>query len=264
MHRAAPYRIHVEARGSALDRPLLLVHGMVVASRGCLPLAEAIARRGWRVVVPDQPGFGRSSKPDRALDVDGLADALGDWITEAGIGPCPVVGNSFGTQVAAALAQRRPQTTTALVLVSPTIDSRYRRWGWPKLLPTGRAPSGLRRGPLAGVQRALVQRLLTTQEDRPSLRSLLWSEYASAGPARALSTYRHALRDDLAARLPHLDVPLLVVRSGADGVVSPEWACRLAREGRGTYEELAGADHDAQYHAPEALGALLDDFLGRL
>ena len=236
---------------------------MVVASRGCLPLAEVMADRGWRVWIPDQPGFGRSSKPDRALDVNGLADALGDWMTALDIGPCPVIGNSFGTQVAAALAQRRPHCVSALVLVSPTIDARYKRWGWPRLLPAGRPARRLRRGPLAAAQRALARRWLTTGSSRPGLKSLLWQEYALAGPLRALSTYRHALRDDVSVRLAGLDVPLLVVRAAEDRVVAPAFARSLAEEGGGASAELAGADHDAQYHTPEALGGVLDDFLRR-
>jgi pimeloyl-ACP methyl ester carboxylesterase len=40
------------------------------------PVAGRLAAR-YRVLAPDLPGFGRSDKPPRALDVAGLAGALG-------------------------------------------------------------------------------------------------------------------------------------------------------------------------------------------
>ncbi|HET9116836.1 MAG TPA: alpha/beta fold hydrolase, partial [Pseudonocardiaceae bacterium] len=85
---------------------VVLVHGMVVAGNGILPLARQLVARGLTVHVPDLPGFGRSAKPRRALDVDGLADALATWIKACELTRSSILGNSFGTQIAAAVADR--------------------------------------------------------------------------------------------------------------------------------------------------------------
>lgn len=254
--RAGPYVIEARHhRPADAEAEVVLVHAMVVAGRGTEPLARALAARRLAVHVPDQPGFGRSDKPARALDVAGLATVLGRWMEAAGLRSVPVLGNSFGTQVAAALAVARPELVSRLALVSPTIDARYRR-GWTALLGRPR-PSPLpppSSGRLAAAQLALRDRLVPAGDAPPaSLRSLLVHEYLAAGPLRALSTYRHALRDDLVDRLGSLAVPLLVVRTGDDGVVSPAWARAVAAAGHGRLVEVPGIGHDAQFDHPEVL-----------
>jgi alpha/beta hydrolase fold len=59
--------------------PVVLVHGLVVASDYMLPTAERLAVH-FPVYAPDLPGFGRSAKPPRAFDIIELADALAAWI----------------------------------------------------------------------------------------------------------------------------------------------------------------------------------------
>ncbi|HET6964725.1 MAG TPA: alpha/beta hydrolase, partial [Acidimicrobiales bacterium] len=233
---------------------VVVVHGMVVAGMGIRPLARELVGRGLAVHVPDLPGFGRSGKPRRALDVDGLADALAGWMAVSGLEGSSLLGNSFGTQVAVAAVERHPDLTGPLALLSPTIDRRFRR-GWAGRLPPGRPGGRPASGVLGWVQRQAVERLLPADEqvETPSLRSLLLTEYAAAGPARALSTYRHALRDDIAGRLVRVANPVLVLRGERDGLVSPEWARSLAGLAGGRYAEIAGADHDAQYHRPHAV-----------
>jgi len=58
--------------------PVVLVHGLGLSGRYMLPVAERLARHNLQVYLPDLPGFGDSDKPDAALDVSRLADALAD------------------------------------------------------------------------------------------------------------------------------------------------------------------------------------------
>lgn len=82
--------------------------------------AAAFAQAGHRVLVPDLPGFGYSSKP---TDIDyttdffvenlvGLLDALGVW-------RCALVGNSLGGGVSIRTALDHPQRVEKLVLMAP-------------------------------------------------------------------------------------------------------------------------------------------------
>ena len=241
--------VHVEPSPSA--PPVVLVHGMVVAGRGMAPLARALAGRGFSVHVPDLPGFGRSDVTRHARDVDATASSLAGWLDRSGLGGAALLGNSFGTQVAAAAVADAGADVARLVLLSPTIDPRLRR-RWSRLLPPGHGACAerRRRGPVWG---ALHDALVP--EAGPgagaTLRSLVVREYLAAGPARVVSTYRHALRDDIALRMARLRAPVLVVRATEDRFVTPSWAKALAISApKGTYVELAGVDHDGQYNAP--------------
>lgn len=49
-----------------------------------VPIARRIAAE-LPVFVPDLPGHGRSEKPERTLDVPGLAQALRAWMDAVGV-----------------------------------------------------------------------------------------------------------------------------------------------------------------------------------
>ena len=79
------HRVHYEVEGP-LDGPaVVLVHGLGGRAEDWRNLAPFIAKAGFRVYLPDLPGYGRSEKPadfsysvrDEAAVVVGFLDALG-------------------------------------------------------------------------------------------------------------------------------------------------------------------------------------------
>ena len=56
-------RIHYYVQGPAAGSPVVLVHGLGGRCEDWRNLAPFIARAGFRVYMPDLPGFGRSEKP---------------------------------------------------------------------------------------------------------------------------------------------------------------------------------------------------------
>lgn len=247
---------------------VVLVHGMVVASRAMVPLAGELHEAGMAVWAPDLPGFGASPRPARALSVDELADALAAWIASAGLGGAALVGNSFGTQVSAAVAARHPETVGRLVLFAPTIDARWRsRRGYAMVARRPSSSGGPeRRRRCPSLARRAATRLLTpTTLDAghlPSLRWLVASEYSMAGPRLVAATYRASMADRIEDRLPEITVPVLVARGSGDSVASPSWARSLAGLApRGTYAEVPGADHDGCYRQAAGVAAAVVPFL---
>ena len=81
----AGYRIHYYALGPANGPVAVLVHGLGGRSEDWEKLAPFLAKAGYRVYLPDLPGFGQSEKPanfsysvsDQAKIVVGFFDALG-------------------------------------------------------------------------------------------------------------------------------------------------------------------------------------------
>lgn len=230
-------------------------------------LARSLNRRGLSVWAPDLPGFGVSQRRRRALSVDELADDLADWALNAGLRGAAFVGNSFGTQVVAAMAARHPGVASRVALVAPTIDARWRGRGFRLIsrLPRGTKPNPP--APAGPVARSLHRLLLVaTPLDPPSGPSLRWLiavEYSLAGTRRVIGTYREAMADRIEDRIGCLGVPLLVVRGGDDGATSREWSRWLAAlAADGSFAEIAGVDHDAIYKRPEEVAVALAPFLG--
>jgi len=56
-------RIHYLAGGPPSGEPVVLIHGLGGRAENWRNLAPVLARRGYRVYMPDLPGFGRSGRP---------------------------------------------------------------------------------------------------------------------------------------------------------------------------------------------------------
>lgn len=80
---------------------------------------ESLASR-YRVLVPDMPGYGQSTKGlDRADPFGDLASAMHGLLDTLGINRAHAIGNSLGGACALRMALDRPQRMGRLVLMGP-------------------------------------------------------------------------------------------------------------------------------------------------
>jgi pimeloyl-ACP methyl ester carboxylesterase len=113
-------RLHVAERGVPTGRPLVLLHGLAMLAEDFLasPFLE-LAARDHRILVFDRPGYGYSERPD---DRDWTPREQARLIARAwrrmGVERPVVVGHSFGTSLAMALALDRPDLVAGIVLLS--------------------------------------------------------------------------------------------------------------------------------------------------
>ena len=128
-------------RSTATDGvPLVHLHGFAISGAYLMPTARVLATRGVNV-VPDLPGYGRSERRDRVLDIPGLAESTIAILDRLGIDKAVLVGNSMGCAISLEIAHHAPERVHRLVLVSPA--------GGVHNQPMGRAlrPAGKRRPP---------------------------------------------------------------------------------------------------------------------
>jgi pimeloyl-ACP methyl ester carboxylesterase len=97
---------------------LLLLHGYGESLLAWQPMFDRLARR-TRVIAVDLPGFGLSDKPPTGYSLGRMTDRLVDFVDRWTRGPVIVVGHSLGGEIAAALALRRPDRISGLVLLAP-------------------------------------------------------------------------------------------------------------------------------------------------
>jgi pimeloyl-ACP methyl ester carboxylesterase len=99
---------------------VMLLHGKNFNGAYWGTTMAALAKEGFRVIIPDQIGFGKSSKPTSfqytfqqlALNTKTLLDSLG-------ITKITVLGHSMGGMIATRFALMYPETTEKLVLEDP-------------------------------------------------------------------------------------------------------------------------------------------------
>lgn len=101
-------------------RTVLLLHGKNFSGAYWDATIRALSERGYRVVVPDQVGFGKSSKPRCfQFSFHALAYHTRALLHELGIEQVAVVGHSMGGMLATQFALLFPDYVERLALVNP-------------------------------------------------------------------------------------------------------------------------------------------------
>lgn len=108
-------RVHL-LRGGA-GEPLLFLHA--AGGAGTWLEFHRLLARGFDVVAPDHPGFGRSDEFAEVEAIDDLVYHYLDVMDQLGLERPHVVGASFGGWVAAELAVAAPHRIGSLVLLAP-------------------------------------------------------------------------------------------------------------------------------------------------
>ncbi|MGH3424358.1 MAG: alpha/beta fold hydrolase [Nocardioidaceae bacterium] len=103
---------------SGAGSTVVLLHAGVCDRRMWGPQARDLADAGYRVVLPDLCGFGRTPAP---VHPQSDADDVIAVLTELGIERTALVGASYGGAVAAEIAARFPARVGALVLLSSAL-----------------------------------------------------------------------------------------------------------------------------------------------
>lgn len=116
----------VAPTGTANGRTALLLHGRNFPSSYWQPVIAALADAGWRVVVPDQLGFGKSSKPVGPFSFDVMANDTVALLDALGLPRIDVVAHSMGGMLAVRLARNAPARVNSLVLEAPIGLEDYR------------------------------------------------------------------------------------------------------------------------------------------
>lgn len=99
---------------------LVLMHGKNFCAATWENTARELVAQGYRVILPDQIGFCKSSKPEGyQFSFQQLALNTHDLLTQLGVAQVTVMGHSMGGMLATRYALMYPQQTQRLVLVNP-------------------------------------------------------------------------------------------------------------------------------------------------
>ncbi|MEO1002680.1 MAG: alpha/beta fold hydrolase [Cyanobacteria bacterium J06638_7] len=250
--------------GSVAVRPwavLGLVHGIGSHGGSFEALAEALTPAGLILVAVDLPGHGRS--PRRRGDVRGwdelraAVDLLLQRVDQEAPGlPCFLLGHSLGGAIVLDAAERRAQRLAGVVVSNPALAVE---------------PSG----PLR--LRLLLARLLAGVSPGFTLATGITTAAAAHDPAVCARIAADPLRHDrcsaalavawqrrssaLMAAAPRFPLPLLVLQSSADGVISAaavQHYVQRIREGALQQEGSRPPDVTLQLY-DHSLHELLDD-----
>ena len=109
-------------------RIVVLLHGRNFPSSYWAPEIKVLLDAGYRVVVPDQIGFGKSSKPSGELHFDNLARNTIALLDHLGIAKADIVAHSLGGMLGSRIARAYPDRVNHLVLAAPIGLEDYRMY----------------------------------------------------------------------------------------------------------------------------------------
>jgi alpha-beta hydrolase superfamily lysophospholipase len=226
------------------ERTLLFIHGACEHGGRYADFANAATVAGWRVLIPDLRGHGRST------GVKVYVRQFGEYLNDLELiyrhfsletSRTAIVGHSLGGLITARWLQVYPGQVSAACLLSPYLGLKIRvdrftwivgqilLWTWPWF----RFKSRVRSADLSQDQEYLQER----RKDE------LISRFVTAGWFFAV---QHALRQvhEVAAQVT---LPLLVLQGDQDHVTDPQatqaWFARISSSDR-TLELLAGGLHE--------------------
>jgi pimeloyl-ACP methyl ester carboxylesterase len=118
------HRIGYDEYGEG-ERPIVLVHGLLMNRGMFARLGPALAERGNRAICVDLLGHGRSDQPDdlRLYSMPLFAEQVVALLDELGLERAVVGGTSLGANVALELAVRHPERVEGLFVEMPVLDN---------------------------------------------------------------------------------------------------------------------------------------------
>ena len=164
--------LHYDEAGSHKGLPVVMLHGGGPGASGMSNFKNNLPAfaEHFRTLVVDQPGYGKSDKPEvQGSYFTFAATALKDLLDELGIDQAHLVGNSLGGGTAVRFALENPERAGRLVLMGPgglslNVFAPDPTEGVRRLAEFG-APPGPSREKMAAFLRTLVfdQRLVTDE-----------------------------------------------------------------------------------------------------
>ena len=112
--------------GSATAQAVVLLHGKNFYGSYWGNTIKALTSAGFRIIIPDQIGFGKSAKPEINYSFDLLASNIARLLDHVKVEKAAIVGHSMGGMLAVRFVRNYPDRVTHLILENPIGLEDYR------------------------------------------------------------------------------------------------------------------------------------------
>jgi pimeloyl-ACP methyl ester carboxylesterase len=263
--------IHYEVTGEGT--PVVLLHGFPDTGSLWRHQVPALAGAGYRVIVPDMRGYGRSARPIEvsAYDITLLVADVKAVLDDAGVARAHVVGHDWGAAVAWVLASVAPDTVDRLVALSIGHPATFR--GRPGQLDLDQLEKAWFM--LFFQFKDVAEKWLSANHwanfrtlfHHPDEDKVIADLEANSSLTPGLNYFRAIVNPESFVgpplSLPPVQAPTLGIWSSGDFALTEGQMTRSAENiaGPWSYERLEGPGHWMQLEVPDLINTLLLDFL---
>jgi len=238
---------------------VLLLHGLGATGESWGLQVPALLAAGFRILVPDLRGFGKSSYPGGALSISSMATDLVYLLDNLQVSVVDAVGISMGGTVGLQFALDYPERVRKLVLVNTFAQLKPERWDvWfyfffriVLIYTLGMA-----------MQARAVARRIFPEPKQAELRQILINQITEADPRSYRAAIWALARFNVTQRLSELTIPTLVITGECDSTVPPRAQKQLAELiPNAQHITIPGARHAVIADQPEIFNKILLDSL---
>ena len=236
-----------------MKHPLVILHGWNLSAAKFMPLSRELKKLGYRIYVPDLPGFGKNQKVEKPLNLSDYAIFVEAYLKKHKISKAVIIGHSFGGRIALKMAAAKNGNLVALVLT-----------GTPGFLPLPKIKV-LFFMLLAKIGGLFFSLPIINRLDR-IMRKIL---YRTAGASdfyhtkeNMRQTFKNIVREELSPYLKKINTPTLLLWGRDDGIVPLSVAFRMSKTiSRVQLQIINEAKHGVPWTHPEEFSRHLDRFL---
>lgn len=262
------------------DNVAVLLHGFPESRFSWRFQIPLLAELGWRVIAPDLRGYGGSSRPSRKDDyhINHLVEDVAGLFNAVGAKRRLLIGHDWGAMVAWVFAMDKRLPLDGLIIMNvphPAVFARVfrtvpaqRKKSWYVAffqLPVLPEWINTRRGAQL-VADAFTRMAVDNSRFPPEVTDVYRQNALIPGAMTAMLNYYRANRDLIGrygGAAPLIEVPTLMVWGEDDTAL--DIACIDGYESLVsdlTLKRLPGVSHWVQQEAPEAVNAILSDWIG--
>lgn len=252
----AGMRVHYLAEGPANGPVVVLVHGLGGHAEDWRNLAPYLVRAGYRVYMPDLPGYGRSEKPAAfSYSVQDEADVVVKFFDALGLRQVDLGGWSMGGWIVQLVASEHPERVSRLMLFDAAGLDIKPNWNTALFTPT--SPTELDE----------LEALLTPHPEKiPGFiaRDILRVSRERAWVIRRATASMLTGQNVTDKLLPGLKMPVLIVWGSADRIFpvsQGETMHKLVSQSE--FDVIAGCGHLAPVECSARIGPKMVGFVNR-
>lgn len=222
-------------------KPFLILHGWGSASDRWIKEAEIIAEKGFKVIVPDLPGFGSSDKLTRPWTVNDYVKWFEEFTKVLNIENFYLLGYSFGGALSAKITVKYPQRVQKLFLVAAAIV-RKRTTQKNFSAKAAKFVKLFHFFPYYNLFRKAFYKFVIRKSDYVYTEGIM------------KQTYLNVISDDVSFNLPFIKVPTIIIWGDKDQSVPIEDAYLIKEKIKNSkLVVIPGADHLMHKQLPEIL-----------
>ncbi len=219
----------------------MILHGWGSNSLRWQSAGELISQYGYRVIIPDLPGFGESESLSEPWDTDNYADFAEKFISYFDLKDFYLLGHSFGGAIAVKISIKHAQDIKKLFLVSAALI-RKKTAKKNFFSKAAKVAKLFRFLPHYGLIRKAVYKFIIRKSDYAYVEGVM------------KKTYLNIISEDLSLRLPFIKTPVLIIWGNKDEATPVEQCYFIHEQIKNSKLELVmDAGHDLNVKKPELL-----------